>query len=80
VKTLAASLVVLALAIALQAQSPSPGGYRARPTIVINPKDYLAKPTPSPRPRRRPVPPARRHPLSGPTPHVFEHYDTAPSR
>jgi hypothetical protein len=88
VKPLAVSLVALSLGVALQAHgappSSSPGSAapsRARPVILINPRDYLATPTPHPvrhaTPRPRPTP--RRHPLAGPTPEVFEHLETAPS-
>jgi hypothetical protein len=87
VKALGLPLVALA-AVALQAQTAAPSAgpattapYRPRPVIIVNPRDYLARPTTPAHggATARPHPTPRRRPRSGPTPEVFEHLETAPS-
>ncbi|HEV3091327.1 MAG TPA: hypothetical protein VGX91_07800 [Candidatus Cybelea sp.] len=94
VKPLAALLALLALVLSLAppstAQTAPPGtgnGTAAprpwRPLIIVDPRSYLASPSPKPKhhatPHPRRLPPGRRRPLSRPTPETFERYDTSPS-
>jgi hypothetical protein len=71
----------LLLVLALQAQSPPPARspWQPRPVIVVDPRPYLA--SPSPRPKHRPTPRPKRaakpHPRA--TTETFERLDTSPS-
>ncbi|HEX3462970.1 MAG TPA: hypothetical protein VHS78_02805 [Candidatus Elarobacter sp.] len=90
--SLAAAALLAALAASASAQTapPAPAAttvpWHPRPVIIIDPRQYLASPSPrphsthrpTPRPHafRRPLHRAGAHPAA--TPDVFERHDTAP--
>jgi len=91
--SLAAAALVTALGASAAAQTAPPAApsattvpWRPRPVIIIDPRQYLASPTPRPRATHHPTPRphATRHPLNratarpAATPEVFERHDTAP--
>jgi hypothetical protein len=97
VKPLAVLLAVLAFAAGFAAPAPAqtappPSATSAprpwRPVIIVDPRAYLASPTPGPKGRRHATPPpharrrplpVQRRPLAAPTPETFERLDTSPA-